>query len=399
MLWLMAAASVSAQTGEGVNFVEGKTLYEVLQMGRQQGRLVFVDCYTTWCGPCKMMANREFPKKEAGDYFNAKFVNAKFDMEKGEGPEIATKYSVHAYPTFLVLDSLGTLVHRVVGAGPIDEFIKGVDAGLTGKTFGQYQKEYADGERGEAFLKEYMQLLQQQYMRDEATEVAHKLIDGLMPDAVLQDSVLFKAMPTYAPDWDDALFIGLCQKRDEVQQRYGAEGVQMLTGIFQKELQTCVRTDKEAGTVTLDDAKYARLQEQMRAVGFGDKVEELDRVTRQNMAYSALALAQRSGNVQSLLRALKGYEPSLASKFEDEGSIGFKLTEELTYAGALNALAGMPAIDKAARQYVRKMARARVKQFEKARKVCTTEYAFGGKKQTMADYAIERYQGVLEKLK
>jgi len=76
---------------------------------------VLLDCYADWCGPCKMMANNEFPKKEAGDYFNAKFVNAKFDMEKGEGPDIARKYQVTAYPTFLVLNEHGEMVHRVVG--------------------------------------------------------------------------------------------------------------------------------------------------------------------------------------------------------------------------------------------------------------------------------------------
>ena len=41
---------------QGISFVEGKTLSEVLAQAKNEGKLVFVDCYTEWCGPCKMMA-------------------------------------------------------------------------------------------------------------------------------------------------------------------------------------------------------------------------------------------------------------------------------------------------------------------------------------------------------
>ena len=68
------------------------------------GALVFVDCYTTWCGPCKMMTEEVFPQKEAGDFFNAHFVNVKFDMEKGEGKELSKQFKIRAYPTFLLLN-------------------------------------------------------------------------------------------------------------------------------------------------------------------------------------------------------------------------------------------------------------------------------------------------------
>lgn len=57
----------------------------------------------SWCGPCKMMDRNVFVKKSVGDYYNSTFVNARFDMEKGEGIEIAQKYMVRSYPTYLFL--------------------------------------------------------------------------------------------------------------------------------------------------------------------------------------------------------------------------------------------------------------------------------------------------------
>jgi thioredoxin-related protein len=56
-----------------------------------------------------------FPKKEVGDYFNANFLNLHIDMEKGEGIEIAKKYSIYSYPTLLFIDGDGKVVYKAAG--------------------------------------------------------------------------------------------------------------------------------------------------------------------------------------------------------------------------------------------------------------------------------------------
>ena len=61
------------------------TLKEALEQAKVQGKMVFVDCYTTWCGPCKMMAQEVFSREDVGQFMNTRFVNVKLDMEKGEG--------------------------------------------------------------------------------------------------------------------------------------------------------------------------------------------------------------------------------------------------------------------------------------------------------------------------
>ena len=71
--------------------------------------MVFVDCYTTWCGPCKYMTSNVFPQETVGDYFNPNFICLKIDMEKGEGPELVKRYGIRAFPTFLILRPDGSV--------------------------------------------------------------------------------------------------------------------------------------------------------------------------------------------------------------------------------------------------------------------------------------------------
>ena len=186
ILTILAAVAVCMTTAaQGINFAEGKSFAEVKAQAKAEGKLIFVDCYTSWCGPCKMMATKEFVKKEAGDYFNDKFVNFKIDMEKGEGPELGKQYDVNAYPTFLILESDGQLRGRCVGAAQITEFIKRVEGVLSNeKGLTWYQKKFAEGERGESFLMDYVKLLNENYMRGELKNRQRALF-GLCPGRFL----------------------------------------------------------------------------------------------------------------------------------------------------------------------------------------------------------------------
>lgn len=107
------------------------TFAEALKAARREKKMVFVDCYTSWCIPCAMMAAKIFPEKECGDYMNPRFVSVKFDMEKGEGKTLQPKWKCKAYPTFIVFNSDGTEVARLVGgSNTADEFIKKLAAAI-----------------------------------------------------------------------------------------------------------------------------------------------------------------------------------------------------------------------------------------------------------------------------
>ncbi len=110
---------------KGVRWEE-RTLNDLMQMAREQNKPIFIDVYTTWCGPCKYMASNVFTQEKAGDFFNANFINAKFDAERGEGIEVARKYGVRAYPTFLIIGPDGKEIGKVIGGDEIDGFIEKV---------------------------------------------------------------------------------------------------------------------------------------------------------------------------------------------------------------------------------------------------------------------------------
>ncbi len=131
-LFAVLAFAFGAIAQDGVKWETGSLKDALVKAAANENgpSLVFLDCYTTWCGPCKRMAENIFPMKEAGDYFNAKFVNIKIDMEKGEGVDIAKYYGIKAYPTFLILDAKGKELGRVVGGGQLEQFIQRVDAEL-----------------------------------------------------------------------------------------------------------------------------------------------------------------------------------------------------------------------------------------------------------------------------
>lgn len=124
----------TATFGQGIKFEE-LTMSAAMAKASDPAnpKLIFMDCYTSWCIPCIEMAKMEFPKKVMGDYFNPKFVSVKFDMEKGEGKELAKKYNVSAYPTFLILNASGQEINRVVGKAGAEDFIEKVKAALDPK--------------------------------------------------------------------------------------------------------------------------------------------------------------------------------------------------------------------------------------------------------------------------
>lgn len=101
-------------SAQGINFQEN-TFEELLAIAKKENKILFIDAFAEWCGPCKNMSRNVFPETSVGDFFNANFINAKINMEYDEGLSIAYDYNVTAYPSLLFIDGNGTLLHKAVG--------------------------------------------------------------------------------------------------------------------------------------------------------------------------------------------------------------------------------------------------------------------------------------------
>ncbi|MDR2129720.1 MAG: thioredoxin family protein [Odoribacteraceae bacterium] len=113
-LLLLALASPGA-TAQGVRFEE-LSLDAALAKAKQENKYLFIDCYTNWCGPCKLMDRDLFPLEAAGDYFNPRFVSVKYEMEKSaDGLALGKRFGIKAYPTFVILNGDNELVHIFAG--------------------------------------------------------------------------------------------------------------------------------------------------------------------------------------------------------------------------------------------------------------------------------------------
>ena len=99
----------------GIKF-DHTTLEKAKAEAKSSKKLIFIDVYTTWCGPCKEMAKTTFTRDEVGEVFNKKFVNLKIDAENdADGEFVSTNFKVNAYPTLLFLDEDGKLLKKLVG--------------------------------------------------------------------------------------------------------------------------------------------------------------------------------------------------------------------------------------------------------------------------------------------
>jgi thiol-disulfide isomerase/thioredoxin len=140
----------------GIEFFHG-TFEEAKAKAEKENKLLFIDCYTVWCGPCKMLAKTVFTQPEMGKFFNENFINVKLDMEK-EGVGFGAEYGINAYPTLIYMDHMGNVKQRVVGGRSAEGFIEAgkeamkPDPAILRKMDARFE----NGEREKAFLMGYI---------------------------------------------------------------------------------------------------------------------------------------------------------------------------------------------------------------------------------------------------
>ena len=145
-----------ASVKEGIHFEHG-IFTELLSKAQKENKMIMVDAYASWCGPCKWMAKNIFPNDTVAEFYNKNFISAKIDMEKGEGVDLAKKYQVTCYPTFLFIDKNGQLLHRLSGSMNTKDFVAlGANAMDPAKQFASVKKNFDSGTASPAELLRYI---------------------------------------------------------------------------------------------------------------------------------------------------------------------------------------------------------------------------------------------------
>ncbi|MBS1639432.1 MAG: thioredoxin family protein [Bacteroidetes bacterium] len=99
---------------QSIQFIE-QDWNAALTKAKQNNKLIFLDMYAVWCGPCKMLKNQTFTNKEVATFFNDNFINVSIDAEKGIGTKLSESFQVSAYPTLIFANANGEVVLYTVG--------------------------------------------------------------------------------------------------------------------------------------------------------------------------------------------------------------------------------------------------------------------------------------------
>lgn len=161
LLLLLCFMCVSfAGMAQGIKFENG-TWEDVLAKAKSENKVIFVDVFTQWCGPCKMVAKTVFPQEKVGEFYNANFINYQIDAESAAGKEFVKKHPVAAYPTFFFLNGQDELVMQSGGAQDMDMFIQTGKQALIYAKYGGLEKMeqlIAQGSTDKNLLKDYYEM-------------------------------------------------------------------------------------------------------------------------------------------------------------------------------------------------------------------------------------------------
>lgn len=130
MLFVLLFAGLAATAAAQVKF-ETKSTDAVREMAVRAGKLVFIDLYATWCPPCRVMERDVFSRRDVGEFMDQRFVSAKYDIDKPTGRELMRRYDAKGVPTYLIFDTEGNLLGRLVGASTPEQFMADIESILS----------------------------------------------------------------------------------------------------------------------------------------------------------------------------------------------------------------------------------------------------------------------------
>jgi thiol-disulfide isomerase/thioredoxin len=192
-----AITKLSNYNDSGIQWVTDLSWQEILQKAKSEHKLIFVDCYATWCAPCKAMDKNVYPSVQVGQAMNEKFISVKVQMDRTEKDDnrvkswykdakaIEKQYQINAFPTLLFFSQDGALVHRVTQGLNIEGFLNVVATALDPKKrYSSLLADYQNRQRDTMFLLNLIFAAQAAYDNNTAQLVAKEFIATLTPKSL-----------------------------------------------------------------------------------------------------------------------------------------------------------------------------------------------------------------------
>ena len=247
---------------QGIKFFEG-SFNEAKILAKKENKVIFIDCYTRWCGPCKWMAKNVFPDSLVGVFYNLNFVNIKLDMEKGSGKDVKKTYGINAYPTLLYINANGEVEHRSLGGCDTSEFLRTGKRALDRENnFGSLLRKYKAGDRSPELLSKYALEcvnLNISYEIDEYFKTQN--------DSDLYKEINLTLLEWYITDIHTREFYFLAKNYEKFEQIYGKQRIEnRMVTIFAKSLWV-LTVQKDPKPVPM------AIQEEIEPFGFKDSAK------------------------------------------------------------------------------------------------------------------------------
>lgn len=176
----------------------------LLQQAKATDKLIFVDAYTTWCGPCKTMAREVFTDSTIAKFYNDHFINTQINAEQGEGVIFSRKYRVRAYPSLFFINGNGEVVHRATGFHGVADFKRLGETALSpGGGLLEWNRRYKKGERSPEFLLKLI-LAKYNAMEEDYMTVAETYMRSQKDWSTLPNmQLIFTLIDNPESDWFD----------------------------------------------------------------------------------------------------------------------------------------------------------------------------------------------------
>ncbi|MRT94709.1 thioredoxin fold domain-containing protein [Ancylomarina sp. 16SWW S1-10-2] len=237
---------------QGINFEHG-TWAEAKAKAKAENKIIFVDVYTDWCGPCMRMAASVFKDVKVGELMNSNFISMKIDAEKGEGIAFAKEYEVKAFPTLLFIDGDGKIVSKIIGGKTSEEFIALAKiANDPTKQLTNLKEKYDSGKRDDVTVLSYIAALKTG--RGDYTDVISNYLKELGSDK-WNSKVVYEIVSKYLDDYKNPAFTYFIKNKSQFEKFASKKDID--AAIFNVYKMNFVKRYNSEGDKVVDELKEA----------------------------------------------------------------------------------------------------------------------------------------------